>query len=640
MLPVPWAGLAGSAVTALIPAHGDSAMPDGTNDFVFWALPAAKFVFNVSGAVVTGALLLACLALKPGSREHARALDLAGASAVVWMLAAIVAGFMDYLDNWGEPVAFSESFARQAAYFFTDVGLGQLWLATVVILSLIPLLCFGARSLSVTAGAALLAVAGWVPLTLMGHPNYGEGHEAGILAFALHVIAAAAWLGGLMTLVVLRPVLDRQRLRAVVGRYSTLALVAFLVLVFSGFLRAQATVGTVENLRTPFGAVVAVKIAAVLLLGLVGLAQRRRILSRMEQDPSGRSPWFWPLVALEVLIMGLASGAAVTLLRLDEPIPDDPVVDYRVLAEKMADEPLPPPPAPATFLTETLFDPLWTVLVVAGVACYLAGVGRMRRQGRNWPVSRTGFWLGGMLTLLHVTNGGVNQYQNFMLSAQVLAQMALTTVVALLLMLGRPITLALLAVHPREDGSRGVREWITAVAGSRASRVLTDPYVAAGLVMASVLVYYYSPLLEWSARELLGHQWMMVHFLAAGCLLGTAVLGTIGGPAHAPRRATTALSALAVFYAVLSGALVFGTSPVSAGWYAAMEQPWGIDPLADQRLGGWYVLVLGALHVAGLTAAWRTRRRSAPRGDSPSVSATPSVAGAPAAGRPVARDHL
>lgn len=71
--------------------------------------------------------------------------------------------------------------------------------------------------------------------------------------------------------------------------------------------------------------------------------------------------------------MGLASGAPSLLLRFAGSVPDDPAVDYRVLAEKMADQPLPPVPAP-TFLTETLFDPLWTVLVAAGTLCYLSGV--------------------------------------------------------------------------------------------------------------------------------------------------------------------------------------------------------------------------------------------------------------------------
>lgn len=620
MQSLPWAGLAGSAVTVLIPAHGDSWMPDGTNDIVFWALPVAKFVFNVSGAAVTGALVLALVALTPGSREHARALNFAGASAVVWTLAAIATGFMDYLEKSGESVTFTESFARQLGHFFTAVGLGQKWLATVVIVSLIPLLCVGARSLVVTAAAAMLALAGWVPLALIGHPNYGEGHEAGILAFALHILAAATWLGGLITLVVLRPALDGERLAAVVGRYSTLALVAFLVLVFSGFLRAQVTVGTVDNLRSSFGNLVAVKIAAILVLGVVGFVQRRWILSRMGRDPSGRSSWFWPLVAIEVLVMVLASGAAVTLLRLDEPIPDDPVVDYRVLAEKMADEPLPPPPGPVTFLTETAFDPLWTVLVVAGVVCYVTGVRRLRRQGEGWPWGRTMAWWTGMAALFYLTNGGVNQYQNFLLSAQVLLQMALVAVVPLLLVLGRPVALALLAVHPREDGSKGVREWLEAVAGSWAFRVLVHPYVAAGLVMASVLAYYNTSLLEWSARELLGHQWMAFHFLAVGALLGTAVLGAPGSGAHVPRRARTALPALALFYVIFGTVLLVGTPPLSPDWYAAMERPWGIDPLIDQALGGWYVVGLGLAQTAGLAAGAFARRRRAPGDHGPSLA--------------------
>lgn len=615
---LPWAGLASSATTVFIPAHGDPVLVDGTNAFVFWALPVAKLVFNVSGAGATGALLLASVALKAGKPEHARALNFAGISAVIWMLSAAVAGFMDYLDNWREPVALTASFGHRLLFFFANVGLGQMWLLTVVLISVIPLLCFGTRSLGATVLAALLALASWVPLGTIGHPNYGEGHEAGILAFILHIIAAAAWVGGLITLIILRPCLDRTRMRVVAGRYSTLALIAFIVLVFSGLLKAHATVATVENLRSPFGAAVAVKIGAVMLLGLVGFVHRRQILHRMERDIPERSVRFWGLVVLELLVMGLASGAAVTLLRLDGAIPDDPVVDYRVLAEKMADQPLPPAPAAITFLTETLFDPLWTVLVAAGTLCYLAGVRRVRREGGNWPAGRTAGWLAGMATLFYLTNGGVNQYQNFLLSAQILLQMALTTVVALLLVLGRPVTLAMFAVRPRQDGSMGVREWITTVARGRMSRVFMHPYVAAGFLMASTLAYYYSSLLEWSARELPGHQWMMMHFLAVGSLLGTAVFAGAGGGAQAQRRVGTTLVALAAFYTLLGATMIFSTHMLSPDWYAAMNRPRGIDPAADQGLAGKYIVVLGIGQVAGLTAEiarrhWRCDEPSPPR---------------------------
>lgn len=636
MQPLLWAGLAASAVTALIPAHGDSSMPEGTNDFVFWALPAAKFVFNVSGAAVTGALLLACLALTPGRREHARALNLAGASAVVWMFAAVVAGFMDYLDNWGEPVAFTESFARQLGYFFTHVGLGQLWLATMVIISLIPLLCLGARSLTVTTVAALLALAGWVPLALMGHPNYGEGHEAGILAFALHIIAAAAWLGGLIALVVLRPVLDVERLRAVAGRYSTLALFAFVLLVSSGYLRAQATVGAVENLLTPFGVLVLVKTIAAVAVGFMGYIQRRWILSRMSRGAPGSVRWFWALVGLDLALMGAASASAVTLLRRDEPVPDDPVVNYRLLAEKMADEPLPPAPEASTFFTETAFDPLWSTAVVAGVLCYGLGVRRIHHQGGTWPVARTTSWLTGMVALFYVTNGGVNEYQNFLLSAQILLQMALMAIIGLLLALARPATLILRSVHARHDGSRGLREWVQIAGGSRFGEILVRPSVATAVLVISVLAFYFSALVEWSARELLGHQWTVIYFLAVGCLFATSMLRYPDGSTQKERRCWAALLLVAGFYVLFGGVMVSGTHLLSADWYAAMERPWGIDPLADQQIGGWYILVLGIVQVASLATrlfiyhrhmAWTHERSDFSAGPVTSVSSVKSSIG-------------
>lgn len=623
MQPLQWAG---STANAFLPLHGNPTIPEGAEDFILWALPAAKFVFNLSASAVIGSLILACIALRPGSREYARALNFAGGSAVIWTLVSIAGSVLNYLDAWSESLTFTEGFSQRLGLFLTSVGLGQTSLVTTAMVAVITMLCFTVRHIGLVALTATAAIAALVPLTLNGHPNYGEGHEAGILAFALHIISAAAWLGGLITIVVLRPVLEQAQLRLVVKRYSTLALFAFTVLTFSGFLRFLATVGSAENFLSPFGFLVLVKITAAVALGLIGLVQRRWILSRMERDASGRAPYFWLLVSLELIIMGVASVLAVVLLRLDEPVPDDPRVDYRMLAESMADQPLPPAPGVSAFLTETAFDPLWFTLSAAALALYLVGLIRLRSRNAEWPLTRTASWSGGVLMLLYVTNGGVNDYQNFLVSTQILVQTALMTVISLLLVLGRPVALLMAATNVRADGAMGPVEWVRFISRSRPARLLTSPYATTALLIVSVLVFYTSPLLEWAAMELLGHQWMVAHFLTVGCLFINSVLRSSRMYQERKSRLLAGLMILAVFYVLLGLGIVNSGYLLSADWYAAMESPWGADPLDDQQSGGWYILGLGLAKLSVLAlAAVRTSGDAESRRNRASREAVPAV---------------
>ncbi|WP_051470275.1 cytochrome c oxidase assembly protein [Arthrobacter sp. 35/47] len=625
MQPLQWAG---AAVNAFLPLHGDPTIPEGADDFVLWALPVAKFFFNVSASAVVGSLILACIALRPGSREYGRALNFAGGSAVIWTLASVAGSVLNYLDAWGEPLTFTEGFGQRLGLFLTSVGLGQTSLTTTAMVAVVTMLCFAVRHIGLVALTATAAIAALVPLTLNGHPNYGEGHEAGILAFALHIISAAVWLGGLITIVVLRPVLEQAQLRLVIKRYSTVALLAFAVLTFSGFLRFLATVGSAENFLSPFGFLVLVKITAAVALGLVGLVQRRWVLARIDRDTSGRAPYFWLLVSLELIIMSVASVLAVILLRLDEPIPDDPRVDYRVLAESMADQPLPPVPGVSTFLTEMAFDPLWFTLSAAALTLYLVGLIRLRSRDVKWPLIRTASWSGGVLMLFYVTNGGLNDYQNFLLSAQILAQTALMTVIPLLLVLGRPVALLLSATNARADGEMGPGEWVRAISRSRPARLLTSTYATTALLIVSVVVFYASPLLEWAAMELLGHQWMVAYFLAVGCLFVNSVLHS-SRMRQEPRfrLLLTGLIVPSMFYALLGLGIINSGYLLSADWYAAMESPWGIDPLEDQQSGGWYILGLGLIQLSilaiavGRTSGDAENRRNRASGEAETVPA-------------------
>jgi putative copper resistance protein D len=77
--------------------------------------------------------------------------------------------------------------------------------------------------------------------------------------------------GGLLTIVLARRALA-DRLPVVLARYSTIALVAFIVVATSGLVSAQLRMGGLEALATPYGALVAAKVVALIGLGAFGAA--------------------------------------------------------------------------------------------------------------------------------------------------------------------------------------------------------------------------------------------------------------------------------------------------------------------------------------------------------------------------------
>src|SRR5699024_3141575 len=89
-------------------------------------------------------------------------------------------------------------------------------------------------------------------------------------SLGLHIFGATIWLGGLLVIALLRGRLaESKSLRSVVERYSTIALVAFGLVVFSGIVNAALRVHDLDDLMTAYGEVIVAKAVATVLLGLI-----------------------------------------------------------------------------------------------------------------------------------------------------------------------------------------------------------------------------------------------------------------------------------------------------------------------------------------------------------------------------------
>lgn len=577
---------------------------DRVGSGVLWALPLSKFAANAAGAVTLGSLLLVLFVLPAEGEGPGRALHWARVAAMAWTVSAgvhTVAGFQ-LVTN--QPTPFGEIFASGFLPFLTQVDAGRLGLITVFLSAGIAImLSTGSarpqRPAVWTAGA--LAVAAMIPLVLNSHATGGADHADNTTSIVLHVVAASAWIGGLAILTALHRDLPTDTRATAVGRYSAIALVCFVSLGLTGLVTAWATVQSPANLATPYGLMLAAKVAAFVLLGVLGAWHRNAVVARLRQHPAQAGRLFGTLAMVELAIMGGASGLAAVLARTETPSSDAAVSE---VARGL------PAPVMDQILSQWQLDPWWVLVCSFAVLWYLRGVRQIRREQGDWPAYRTAAWLAGISLLFVMTNAAPHAYQGFIFSAHVLTQMMLTAVVPLLLVPAAPLELARRTVGARMDGTFGGRELADGLRTRLVGRLTAAPYSAAVILALTFVAFYYTPLLAWSARSQLGYGLMSVVALAVGCLMTS-----VAGRTSTRGAVAVLLAAAAVVFAVYGWALQTQAAALELPWYSVYGRLWADAPAADPARAGPLVWVLGAAWMVGviLVGAWATRRAGQPR---------------------------
>ena len=155
-----------------------------------------------------------------------------------------------------------------------DTTFGHLWLMRDALALLIVGLSVRARArdwlLAMLAAVLLAGLAG------LGHTQQGEG-TAGVIhtgADALHLLAAGAWIGGLLALMhtLVHTGGDEEQILA---RFSGMGYVAVAVLLATGSVNGWYLVGTLDALvGTPYGQLLLVKLW--LFAGMLSLAVANR----------------------------------------------------------------------------------------------------------------------------------------------------------------------------------------------------------------------------------------------------------------------------------------------------------------------------------------------------------------------------
>jgi cytochrome c oxidase assembly factor CtaG len=571
----------GLAAAALSGAIAPTEIAD-SGTLVRWGLVAVRVISDLAAALTVGTLVLAAVALPvdKAGQAHRPALMLAAGTATLWAVAQIILLVFSLAEFLGKPPG-GPGFGPELVSFARDLSFGQALSATAIAAGAIGLLAAGATQIRSAGLLAVAAMAALVPTALNGHSNTSANHETAVTSLGVHLLGASVWVGGLAALLLLGPGLSGPRNSATVKRYSTLAGWAFAAVALSGVINVWPRLGGWNGLNTDYGLLAIGKTAALVLLGGAGYWHRVHTLREVE---AGRRHAFAQLAAVELAVMAVAFGLAAALSRTPPPAVGERVTD---LAESITGFPLPPAPTASRWLTSWQPDLLWVLLVGLAAVGYLLAVRRLHARGDRWPVSRTLVFLLGLAMLIYVTCGGPVVYGRMTFSGHMLMHMLLTMVVPPLLVLGGPILLALRVLTARTDGTRGAREWILAVLGSRTLKVMAFPPVAAVIFAGSLVVFYYTDLFELSLTTHVGHELMMVHFLLAGYLFAWVLVGIDPGPNRIgyPLRLILLFATMA-FHAFFFLAVMNGTTVLQPDFFGSLGRTWGRSLLADQQFGG------------------------------------------------------
>lgn len=570
-----------------------------TAPIVEYGLPIFKTLTNISIAAVVGSLMLAAFVLPETSAARREVLDLgAGATiaAMVFVAPSAVLTFLNLAGSVSPEVALAS-----LGQFLTSIAVGQAWTATFVLLSVIAVLCFAVRRRSATVGVFGVAVIALVPLALQGHAAGDGSHTIASTSLWLHIAASSAWMGGLAVLLIVRRRLDPAAVGSAITKFSTAALICFIVVTVAGVTGAALRITEPTQLfTTSYGVILTLKSVILVALGSAGAWYRTRLQPRGDL-PSTK---FWRVVAVELALMGIAIGLAVVLARTAPPGGEEIAVTP---SERLTGLPLPPPLTAPRLFDAWALDPLWLLAAATVAVVCVRAVRRARNAGDSVPWLRVGSTVLALVVFTLATSGWMAVYGTYLLSVRASTLALLTVAVPALFILGgtRATVGRMLGGATRARLARAAGWWAA-------------PLVTGALLAGLVTIWTSPSVLRWSVEDPVGAQLTVLLPLGAGVLFFLTVLRT--------RR--TAIWPSVVGAAIVAGAFVIAASGLMTGtlrsvdWYGVITEGWTTHPLADQHIAGAVLLgaallVSVAVPIAAIAGhadvSTRSRRRRAGR---------------------------
>jgi len=164
----------------------------------------------------------------------------------------------------------------------SSVGKMELWRTGLALLATWALVLARRPRLALIFATCALLVSGASGHSAAIHPAWTTP------AKALHLIVAAAWMGGLLQLITLDRS-DGARFSSEAARVSSVAFLAVFAVGISGLVQSFLfLVAPLDLVRSTYGAIILAKIAGMIVLLAFGAHHRYRALPRLAQGGSSR----------------------------------------------------------------------------------------------------------------------------------------------------------------------------------------------------------------------------------------------------------------------------------------------------------------------------------------------------------------
>jgi putative membrane protein len=253
-----------------------------------------------------------------------------------------------------------------------------------------------------------------------------------------------------------------------------------------------------------------------------------------------------------------------------------------------------PEPSAASVFGAWPFEPL--VWLGLGLAAwwYLRAYARVPA----YPSVRRLHWLLGLALVAVSLASPVAVYEGSLFWVHMVQHLLLTMVVAPLLMLGAPVTLALRAASPQR------RRALLRVLHSRPVRFLTHPVVTWCVFALMMWLTHFTPLYDLALENELVHVAEHLLYVTVACLFWWPVIGLDPGSNRLGWPGRIGYLVLAMPQQSFLGVAIHQANEPLYGHYATLARTWGPTPLGDQQLAGTIMWVAGDfLFIAALVLA-------------------------------------
>lgn len=253
------------------------------------------------------------------------------------------------------------------------------------------------------------------------------------------------------------------------------------------------------------------------------------------------------------------------------------------------------------FLLAWEFEPfmLLSLGMVAGL--YWLGLRRIAQHGvRRVPRSYPAAFYLGLFALITALSGPFHTYNENSFTLHMGQHVMLMLIAAPLLVLGRPVQVALWAISPQRSGDvlgpvlrrRWVRGLLT---------VIANPLVVLAIVNVNLVLWHLPDLYVAALESTLVHEIEHALFLSTALLFWWVIIDPV--PRHHRVRPDLAIGMLFVTGSIgdlLALYLIFAPDAIYP-FYLASDTIWGMTQHADQRVGGLIMLVAGTVVYFGAT---------------------------------------